>query len=102
MESGGRIHSLENPLSADAKSAPLVKVTQVKRRAEMPYNFKRPVQEVTPEQQQAINKLHHPLEEIKTTAAAMYPRLCLQILRHYRDGGPVWPDKGGKKQRRNV
>ena len=56
---------------------------------EMPYDFNRPVQGVTPEQQQAIDDFVIQLEEIKTTASAMYHRLCLQVLRHYRDGRPV-------------
>ena len=52
------------------------------------YNFNRPVQGVTPEQQQATDDIVIQLEDIKTTAPAMYHRLCLQVLRHYRDGRP--------------
>jgi len=43
---------------------------------EMLYDFNRPVQGVTPEQQQAINDFVIQLEEIKETAPAMYHRLC--------------------------
>lgn len=68
---------------------------------EMPIQFNRPVQGVTPEQQQATDDIVIQLEDIKTTAPAMYHRLCLQVLRHYRDGRPVQADRG-KEQRRNV
>ena len=47
---------------------------------EMPYDFNRPVQGVTLEQQQAIDDFVMQLEEIKETVPAMYHRLCLQVL----------------------
>ena len=48
-----------------------------------------PVQGVTLEQQQAIDDFVIQLEEIKETAPAIHHRLCLQVLRHYRDSRPI-------------
>ena len=78
QDSSNRLHHLE--------------ASRVYRRPvdnEMPYDFNRPVQGVTPEQQRAIDDFIIQLEEMKETAPAMYHRLCLQVLRHYRDGRPI-------------
>jgi hypothetical protein len=56
---------------------------------EMPYDFDRPIQGVTPEQQQTIDDFMGQLDGVNSTAPAMYHRFCLQVLRHYRDGGPI-------------
>jgi hypothetical protein len=56
---------------------------------EMPYDFDRPVQGITAEQEQTIDEFMSQLDGMKTTAPAMYHHFCLQVLRHYRQGRPI-------------
>ena len=56
---------------------------------DMPYDFDRPVRGVTSGQQQAIDGSIVQLSRTKRTDPAMYHHLCLQVLRHYRDGRPI-------------
>ena len=56
---------------------------------DMPYDFDRLVRGVTPGQQQAIDGFIAQLSGMMRTDPAMYHHLCLQVLRHYRNGRPI-------------